>query len=149
MGLQMHPNSMSTLIFYTDVDQVGFSDTRSSTSDYFVFLGDNLLTWSSKRQTTIYRSSVEAEYIIVANVVVEISWIRNFLLEWGCLQKPTPLIYCNIVSAIYMQGNPIQHQHTKPIKIDIHFMREKVQCGHIRVFHVPLSFQLANIYTKG
>ena len=97
----------------------------------------------------ISRSSAEAEYRGVAHVVAEVCWIRNFLLELGRPPTRTSIVYCDNVSAIYMTGNPIQHQRTKHIEIDIHFVREKVQRGQNRVIHVPSRYQLADIFTKG
>lgn len=83
MGLYLHRNLVSSLTAYTDADWVGRPDTRLSTSGYCVFLGDNLLSWSSKRQTTVSRSSAEAEYRGVTNVVAEICWLKNLFLELG------------------------------------------------------------------
>ncbi|GKB81625.1 ribonuclease H-like domain-containing protein [Tanacetum coccineum] len=70
-GLQLHVSSTAQLTAYTDADWVGCPVTRRSTSGYCVFLGDNLLSWSAKRQVTLSRSSAEAEYRGVANVVAE------------------------------------------------------------------------------
>jgi hypothetical protein len=53
------------------------------------------------------------------------------------------------VSAVYLSGNPVQHQRTKHIEIDIHFVREKVARGQVRVLHVPSRYQIADIFTKG
>ena len=101
-GLQLYKSSISSLLSYTDVDWGGCPDTRRSTSDYCVFLGDNLVSWCSKRQPTVSRSSVEAEYRGVANVVSETCWIRNLLLELHCPIPTTTLVYCDNVSAIYL-----------------------------------------------
>lgn len=70
-GLYLYSSSTSTLVSYTDADWGGCPDTRRSTSGYCVFLGDNLISWSSKRQPTLSRSSAKAEYRGVANVVSE------------------------------------------------------------------------------
>ncbi|GJX46322.1 ribonuclease H-like domain-containing protein [Tanacetum coccineum] len=73
--LHLSSSSTTSLVGYTDADWAGCPSTRRSTSGHYVFLGDNLLSWSSKRQHTLSRSSVEAEYRGVANVVAETAWI--------------------------------------------------------------------------
>ncbi|KAJ9536884.1 hypothetical protein OSB04_029617 [Centaurea solstitialis] len=148
-GLHLYPSSTNRLISYTDADWGGCPDTRRSTSGYCVYLGDNLLSWSAKRQPTLSRSSAEAEYRGVANVVSESCWIRNLLLELHCPITKTTLVYCDNVSAVYLSGNPVQHQRTKHIEMDIHFVREKVARGQVRVLHVPSRYQIADIFTKG
>ncbi|GJV48461.1 ribonuclease H-like domain-containing protein [Tanacetum coccineum] len=141
----LHHNLLPTLM----LDWAGFSATRRSTSGYCVFLGDNLLTWSSKRQDMLSRSSAEAEYHGVANAVAETSWIRNLLRELHTPLFTATLVYCDNVSVVYMSANPVQHHRTKHIDIDIHFVRDKVAAGHVRVLHVPSRFQYADIFTKG
>ena len=148
-GLHLYPSSFHTLISYSDADWGGCPDTRRSTSGYCVFLGDNLVSWSSKRQPTLSRSSAEAEYRGVANVVSDSCWIRNLLLELHCPIRKATLVHCDNVSAIYLSGNPVQHQRTKHIEMDIHFVREKVAKGEVRVLHVPSRYQIADIFTKG
>ncbi|KAE8713006.1 hypothetical protein F3Y22_tig00110220pilonHSYRG00054 [Hibiscus syriacus] len=149
LGLHISPSSITDLVSYTDADWGGCPDTRRSTSGYCVFLGDNLISWSSKRQPTLSRSSAEAEYRGVANVVSESCWLRNLLLELNCPIRKATMVYCDNVSAIYLSGNPIQHQRTKHIEMDIHFVREKVTRGEVRVRHVPSRYQIADIFTKG
>ena len=61
----------------------------------------------------------------------------------------TTLVYCDNVTAVYLSGNPVHHQRTKHIEMDIHFVREKVQCGKVRVLHVPSRYKIAGIFTKG
>ncbi|GJU86721.1 ribonuclease H-like domain-containing protein [Tanacetum coccineum] len=131
LGLQLYQSSTSQLISYTNADWAGCPATRHSTSGYCVFLGDNLLSWSSKCQHTLSRSSAEAEYLRVANVVAETEWIRNLLRELQAPLFTATLVYCDNVSAVYMSANPMQHQRTKHIEIDIHFVRDKVATGHI------------------
>nr|GEY42829.1 ribonuclease H-like domain-containing protein [Tanacetum cinerariifolium] len=126
-GLQLHI-STTQLSAYTDADWAACLVTRRSTSGYFVFLDDNLLSWSAKRQVTLSRSSVEAEYRGVANVA-ETAWIRNLLCELHIPLFTATLVYYDNVSAVYMSANPVQHQRTKHIEIDIHFVRDFVASG--------------------
>lgn len=85
LGLRLSASPNHSLVAYSDADRGGWPDTRRSTSGYCIFLGDNLISWSSKRQPTISRSSAEAEYRGVANAVAEATWVRNLLLEFTCL----------------------------------------------------------------
>jgi hypothetical protein len=148
-GLLLHPSMTTALLVYIDADWAGCPDTRKSTSGYAMFLGDNLVSWSSKRQTTVSRSSAEAEYRVVANGVAEACWLRQLLEELhGPLTKST-LVYCDNVSAVYLSTNPVQNQRTKHVKIDLHFVRERAAIGDVRVLHVPTTSQFADIFTKG
>ncbi|KAM0020291.1 putative RNA-directed DNA polymerase [Helianthus debilis subsp. tardiflorus] len=124
-GLHITPSRSVQLTAYSDADWGGCPDTRRSTSGYCVFIGDNLVSWSSKRQATISRSSAEAEYRGVANATAEITWIRNLLLELHVPVRQASVIYCDNISAMYLSHNPVQHQRTKHVEIDIHFVREK------------------------
>ncbi|KAJ9560396.1 hypothetical protein OSB04_005556 [Centaurea solstitialis] len=148
-GLHLRYSSALSIRAYTDADWAGCPDTRRSTSGYCVYLGDNLISWSSKRQSTISHSSAEAEYRGVANVVAEICWLRNLLLELHRPLTKASLVYCDNVSAIYLSGTPVQHQRTKHIELDIHFVREHVQKGLVRILHMSSRFQIADIFTKG
>jgi len=114
-----------------------------------VFLGDNLVSWSSKRQNTVSRSTAEAEYRIGANGIAEATWLRQLLLELHATPQRASLVYCDNISAVYMSSNPVQHQHTKYIEIDLHFVRERFAVGDVRVMHGPTSSQYADIFTKG
>ncbi|GJV42892.1 ribonuclease H-like domain-containing protein [Tanacetum coccineum] len=147
-GLHLHVSSTAQLTAYTDADWAGCPVTRRSTSGYCVFLGDNLLSWSAKRQVTLSRSSAEAEYRGVANVVAETAWLRNLLLELHAPLSTATIVYCDNVSAVYLSTNSVQHQRTKHIEIDIHFVRDYVASGQVRVLHVPSRYQYADIFTK-
>ncbi|GJS71962.1 putative reverse transcriptase domain-containing protein [Tanacetum coccineum] len=148
-GLQLYSSTTSSLVAYSDADWAGYLTTRRSTSGYCVFLGNNLLSWSSKCQFTLSRSSVEAEYRGVANVVAETCWLHNLLRELHTPLATATLVYCDNVSVVYLFSNPVQHQRTKHIEIDIHFVRDLVATGAIRVLHVLSRYQYADIFTKG
>lgn len=149
LGLLLRPSAQFDLVVYSDADWAGYPDTRKSTSGYAVFLGDSLVSWSSKRQNTVSRSSAEAEYRGVANAVAKASWLRQLLCELHSPPSKATLVYCDNISAVYMSSNPVQHQRTKHIEIDLHFVRERVAIGDVRVLHVPTSSQYADIFTKG
>ncbi|WVZ83622.1 LOW QUALITY PROTEIN: hypothetical protein U9M48_030750 [Paspalum notatum var. saurae] len=122
LGLHLRPSTQCDLVVYSDANWAGCPDTRKSTSGYAVFLGDNLVSWSSKRQNTVSRSSAEAEYRVVPNAVAEASWLRQLLQELHSPPRCATLVYCDNISAVYMSSNPVQHQRTKHIEIDLHFV---------------------------
>jgi len=148
-GLHLSPSQVTKLISYMDADWGGCPETRRSTSRYCVFLGDNPISWSSKRQPTLSPSSAEVEYRGVANVVLESCWIRNLLLELHFPISQAALVYCDNISFIYLSGNPVQHQCTKHIEMDINFVREKVARGPAHVLCVPSRHEIVSIFTKG
>ncbi|GJY54750.1 ribonuclease H-like domain-containing protein [Tanacetum coccineum] len=140
-GLQLHISSTTQLSAYTDTDRAGCPVTRRFTSGYCVFLGHNILSWSTKRQVTLSRSSAEVEYRGVANVVAKTAWIRNLLCELYTPLFTTTLVYCDNVSAVYMSANPLQHQRTKHIEIDIHFVHTNMSNSEPQATIFPQAFQ--------
>ncbi|GKC88488.1 ribonuclease H-like domain-containing protein [Tanacetum coccineum] len=119
---------------------VGCLIPRHFKSGYCVFLGDNLLSWSAKRQATLSRSSAEVEYPVAANVVAETTWVRNLLRELHAPVFIATLVYCDNVIVVYLSTNLVQHQRTKHIEIDIHFVRDFVCAFSVSVY--------ADIFTK-
>ncbi|GKD53750.1 ribonuclease H-like domain-containing protein [Tanacetum coccineum] len=99
-GLQLYSSSTYLLVAYSDADWAGCRTTRCLTST--VFLGNNLLSWSSKQQHTLSRSSVEVEYR-VANAVAETSWLQNFLRELHSPLNSATIVYCDNLSAVYVE----------------------------------------------
>ncbi|KAK1617271.1 hypothetical protein QYE76_022788 [Lolium multiflorum] len=123
-GLSLHasPSTLTDLVAYSDADWAGCPDTRRSTGGYCVYLGSSLVSWSSKRQPTVSRSSAEAEYRTVANVVAECTWLRQLLSELSCPVDKATVVFCDNVSAVYLFANPVHHRRTKHIELDIHFI---------------------------
>jgi hypothetical protein len=85
----------------------------------------------------------------VAHAIAETVWLRQLLTELHQPLQQAAIVYCDNISAVYMSGNQVQHLRTKHIEIDIHFVREKVALGHVRVLHVSTTAQFADIFTKG
>jgi hypothetical protein len=149
LGVQLRKAPQAVITAYSDADWAGCPDTRRSTSRFGVFLGESLISWSSKRQTTVSRSSAEAEYRAIANAIAECSWLRHLLAELRCPVPSATVVFCDNISSVYMSRNPVHHRRTKHIELDIHFIREKVAIGELRVTHVPSARQVADVFTKG
>jgi hypothetical protein len=112
-------------------------------------VGPNLVSWSSKKQLTILRSSTETEYKALANGAAKAIWISSLLKELGVTQRCAPVLWCDNLGATYLTTNPVFHARTKHIEIDFHFVRERVANGALQVkFFISSSDQLADVFTK-
>jgi len=115
---------------------------------HMCLLGSNLITWSSKKQATVSRSSTEVEYRAVANTIAGITWLQYLLRKlWVFIRNP-PSLWCDNIGATYLTANPIFHARTKHIEIDVHFVREKVANGSILIRFISNKDQLADLFTK-
>lgn len=109
---------------YTDADYARSIVDRRSTTRYCMFLGGNLVTWRSKKQNVVARSSAEAEFRVMAQGVCELLWMK-FILDDLKIKYEAPMPVCDNKSAISIAHNPIQYDRTKHIEIDRHFIKEK------------------------
>jgi hypothetical protein len=120
---------------------------RKSTSGTCQFLGRSLVSWSSKKQTSVALSTAEAEYVAAGQCCAQLLWMRQTLRDFGYNLSKVPLL-CDNESAIRMADNPVEHSRTKHIDIRHHFLRDHQQKGDIEVFYVSTENQLADIFTK-
>ncbi|XXG70266.1 hypothetical protein AAC387_Pa06g3063 [Persea americana] len=133
---------------FTDADWAGCLDDRKSTSGYGIFLGSNLLSWSSKKQTTVARSSTEAEYRGIALASCELLWVQYLLSELGFSMRSLAIVWCDNIGAIYLSANPIFHGRTKHVEIDVHFVRDLITKRCLDVHYLSTVDHLADIFTK-
>ncbi|XP_020204384.1 uncharacterized protein LOC109789763 [Cajanus cajan] len=152
MSLGLHlqptpPNSPLSIHAYYDVDWASDPDDRRSTSGAAIFVGPNLISWWSKKQTIVARSSIEAEYRSLALATVEVLWIQTLLSELH-VSHYSPVIYCDNMSTIALAHNPVLHARTKHMELDLFFVREKVAANLLHVVHVPAIDQYTDILTK-
>ncbi|GJW85075.1 retrovirus-related pol polyprotein from transposon TNT 1-94 [Tanacetum coccineum] len=142
---------IGTLLYLTatfaDADHAGCQDTRHSTSGSMQFLGDKLISWSSKRQKSAAISSTEAEYIALSGCCAQVLWMRSQFTDYGFGFNKIPM-YCDNKSAIALCYNNVQHSRSKHIDLRFHFIKEHVKNGVIKRYFVNTEYQLADIFTK-
>jgi hypothetical protein len=132
---------------YSDLDYAGCKVDRKSTTGTCQFLGTFLVSWSSKKQNSVFLSMVEAEYVAASACCAQLLWMKQTLSDYSCKFSEIPLL-CDNESAIKLANNPVQHYGTKHIDSRHHFLMEHEAKGDIALRHVSTERQLADIFTK-
>ena len=133
---------------FSDADWAGNPTDRRSTTGYCFLLGSSLISWRSKKQTFVARSSTEAEYRALADTTFELLWLRWLLKDLGVSTSSATPLYCDNQSAIHIAHNDVFHEQTKHIEIDCHFIHYHLVHGALKLISVSFKDQLADIFTK-
>ncbi|XP_019100765.1 PREDICTED: uncharacterized protein LOC109132819 [Camelina sativa] len=136
------------LTAWCDADHNGCPLTRRSLTAWFIQLGGSPVSWKTRKQDVVSRSSCEAEYRAMAKTVCELLWLRDVLVSMGVDCSAPVSLYCDNESAIHLSKNPVFHERTKHIESDCHFIRDEIVRGVIAPQHVSTKVQLADILTK-
>ncbi|KAK2389835.1 hypothetical protein QL285_063397 [Trifolium repens] len=147
IGLLYQKSNDYMLIGLCDADYAGDKIERKSTSGNCQFIGENLISWASKRQTTTAMSTAEAEYISAAKCCTQLFWMKYQLEDYQISSHNIPL-YCDNTAAIHLSKNRILHSRAKHIEIKHHFIRDYLQKGVIDLKFIETENQWADIFTK-
>jgi hypothetical protein len=113
-----------------------------------MFLGNSLVSWKSKKQDRVSKSSTESEYRAMSFACSEIIWLQGLLGELGFPQvEPTPL-HADNTSAIQIVANPVFHKRTKHIEVVCHSICEAYDARVISLPHISTTLQTADVFTK-
>lgn len=148
MGLFYSADCDLKLTAYSDADWSSCMFSSRSLSAYCIFLGSHLVSWKTKKQKTVSKSSAEAEYRSMSSTASELVWVEGLLQDLH-VHVPLPIfMHCDNTAAQHIAQNPVFHERTKHLKRDCHYVREQVESGFIQTAHVSSSSQLADLLTK-
>lgn len=148
-GVLIEKGKLPSLSAYVDSDWGKWFTSRKSITGFCLFFGGSLVSWKSKKQSTVSRSSAEAEYRALASVTCEIIWVLKLLNDFGVKDVIPVQVFCDNSAAIQIAANPVFHERTKHFEIDLHFVREKVSQGVIKTVKISSLKNTADVFTKG
>ena len=137
------------LLRYSDADWGGDLSTRRSTTGYVFQIQGSTVSWCSKRQACVSRSSTEAEYIALSTACQEGVWLRRLLSDIQIKQNGPSTVFEDNQGATELSKNPKFHNRTKHIDVSYHYVREQVNLNIISVKYRPTEGMIADVMTKG
>ncbi|KAL0444640.1 UNVERIFIED_CONTAM: Retrovirus-related Pol polyprotein from transposon RE2 [Sesamum latifolium] len=147
-GLFLPSDSSFKLRAYCDADWVSCTDSRRSLTGFCVFFGNALISWKTKKQSTVSRSTAKAEYMSMAATVCELHWLSYLLLDLGVSLRLPIKLFCDNQAAMHIMANPMFLVRTKHIELDCHIVQGAYKDGFISPSFVHSSLQIADIFTK-
>ena len=123
-------------------------ETRRSVTRYAIKFGEGLVSWKSKKQETVSRSSAKAVFRSMAACAAEITWLVGLYKELGVMINLPVRMISDSKAAIQIVVDPIFHERTKHFDIDCHFVREKICQGMLKTEHINTKDQLADVLNK-
>lgn len=133
---------------FSDVDWATSVDDMKSMDGQCVFLGETLVSWSSRKQNMVSRLSTESEYRALVDLAAEIAWIQSLLAELKLPLPRKPILWCDNLSAKALASNLVLHARSKHIEIDIHYIRDQVLQNEVVIAYVPTTDQIEDCLTK-
>nr|GEW54283.1 putative reverse transcriptase, RNA-dependent DNA polymerase, Gag-polypeptide of LTR copia-type [Tanacetum cinerariifolium] len=120
-GILLSCEGPTILTAYCDLDWLGCPFTRRSRTGYLLLFSGGAISWKTKKQSVVSRSSAEAEYRAMASTISEILWVR-WLLKDMQVQLTTPTsLFCDNQAARHIVNNPVHHERTKHVEMDCFF----------------------------
>ncbi|KAJ0520496.1 putative RNA-directed DNA polymerase [Helianthus annuus] len=147
-GILLPKEGGMSLLSYCDADWLGCPMSRKSRTGYLLSLGGAPISWKSKKQSVVSRSSAEAEYRAMAATVSKVLWVRWLLSELDVKQGEPTILFCDNQAARHIANNPVFHEITKHVEMDCYFVRERVESREVELVYIDSKNQIADLLTK-